>query len=366
MIPLVNLSSQYEKIKPEILKKMEEVLESTHFIQGKYVAEFEQKFNKILGAHYGSACANGTCAIELALRALNIGKGDEVIVPTHTFFATAESVVNAGAQPIFCDISENDYTIDINAIEKLITSKTKAIIPVHLYGIPAQMDQIMDLAKAHHLYVIEDAAQAHLAQFKGATVGTFGDAATFSFFPGKNLGAYGDAGYVVSHNKEVNDLVRKLLDHGRSDKYTHEYVGHNFRMDGLQAGILLVKLKYLKEWTEARRTRAKTYDSLLKKNGFKPMPSPENTKPSYHLYIVQVKNRNQALDFLKTNGIAASIHYPIPLHLQPAFKYLGYKRGDFPTSEHISGHILSLPICPEITDEKIEFIVNTFNQVAQN
>ncbi|OHD13755.1 MAG: hypothetical protein A2086_13490 [Spirochaetes bacterium GWD1_27_9] len=366
MIPLVDLGKQYQNIKKEILQKIEEVLESKAFILGEYVAEFENKFAKLHNVKYCSGCSNGTSALFLALSALGIKSGDEIITTTHTFIATAEAICHVGAKPVFVDIDPKTYNIDISQIEKAITEKTKAIIPVHIYGNPVDMIKINEIAKKYNLFVIEDAAQAHLAEFDGQKVGTFGNAATFSFFPGKNLGAYGDAGAVVSNSTDVIDVVRKLLDHGRSQKYLHELVGYNERMDGIQAGILLVKMKYIEEWTKKRIENAKIYNDLLKDNPAIIIPfSEDKARHVYHLYVIQVNNRQAVMDYLKNKGITTSIHYPVPLHLQQAFSKFGYKKGDFPVAEEVSQKILSLPMYPELNTEQIEFICDEITKVVR-
>ncbi|MDD3012591.1 MAG: DegT/DnrJ/EryC1/StrS family aminotransferase [Candidatus Gastranaerophilales bacterium] len=364
MIPLVDLKAQYKTIREEVLEKIEEVIESCAFIQGKYVQEFEDSFAKIQEAEYALGCSNGTSAISLVLESLGIKQGDEVITTTHTFIATAEAVCNVGAKPVFVDINPETYNIDISKIESTITDKTKAIIPVHIYGNPVNMEEIMKIAKKYNLIVIEDCAQAHLAKFNGKFVGTFGNAGTFSFFPGKNLGAYGDAGGIITDSLQLKEKAKKLLNHGRSKKYEHESIGYNQRMDGLQAAILNVKLKYIKQWTKQRQENARLYNTLLSDNTKIILPKTTlSAEHVYHLYVIQVNNRNQVMQQLNDKGIAASIHYPIPLHLQPAFKFLGYKKGDFPVSENITNRILSLPMFPELSKEQIEYISNAINSI---
>lgn len=366
MIQLTDLGKQYNTIKKEITEKIEEVLESHSFILGEYVAEFENKFSKLHNSKYCSGCSNGTSAIFLALKAMGIKEGDEVITTPLTFIATSEPICQLGAKPVFVDIDPDTYTIDTSKIEKAITERTKAIIPVHLYGNPANMEKIMQIATKYNLKVLEDCAQAHLAEFNSKKIGTFGDAATFSFFPGKNLGAYGDAGCVITNKTEIEEKVRKLLDHGRSSKYCHEFIGYNERMDGIQAAILLVKMKYIEEWTEKRIQNAKLYDKLLSFNKAIKIPTvQENAKHVYHLYVIQINNRQEVMEYLKHKGITASIHYPIPLHLQPALSYLGYKNGDFPFAEEACKRVLSLPMYPELTGEQIEFICDEVNKAAK-
>lgn len=366
MIPLVDLSAQYKSIKTDVLKKIEEVLDSCSFVQGEFVAEFENKFSNMHGSTFGSGCSNGTSAIHLALQALGVGQGDEVITVPNTFFATAEGILHAGAKPVFVDVDPHTYNIDVSKIEEAITERTRAILPVHLYGNPVDMDALMEIAKKHKLFVIEDCAQAHLATYRDQHVGTFGDAATFSFYPGKNLGAYGDAGFVFTKSREHEVLVRKLLDHGRMSKYEHDMIGYNYRMDGIQAAVLLVKLRYLAHWTEIRRRNAALYTSLLADSGISMMQPTEGSDPVYHLFVLEVSNRVEVMDYLKSKGITTSVHYPIPLHMQPALAYLGYGKGDFPVAEASAQRILSLPMCGELQNDHVQFISQEFLKVARS
>lgn len=357
MIPLVDLEAQYQQIKEEIDEIIRDVVNSRAFIQGRYVAAFETEFARLQQCGHVVGCSNGTSALFLALLAAGIKAGDEVITTPATFIATAEAICHVGAVPVFVDVDPATYTIDPSLIESKITSRTKAILPVHLYGNPADMDSIMALARAHDLRVIEDCAQAHLATFNSKSVGTFGDAGAFSFYPGKNLGAFGDAGAVITGDYERAKMMRLLADHGRESKHIHTIIGYNQRMDGLQGGILLAKLKHLQRWTEQRRSNAHHYSSLLHDVEELQLPfSHELSKHVYHLYVVQVPNRDTVLSYLQEHGVAASIHYPIPLHLQPALKYLGYREGDFPVAEHAARHIVSLPMYPELTTEQIGHI----------
>jgi dTDP-4-amino-4,6-dideoxygalactose transaminase len=366
MIELVDLGRQYESIKTEVLAKIGEVLESKAFIQGKYAAEFERAFASMHRVGFCSGCSNGTSALFLALSACGIKAGDEVITVPNSFIATAEAISHVGAKPVFVDIDPDVYTIDVSRIEAAITERTTAIIPVHLYGHPANMDEIIRLAGKHGLKIIEDCAQAHLAEYKGRTVGSFGHAGAFSFFPGKNLGAYGDAGAVVTGSVDIDKMVKKLLNHGRLDKYYHEMVGYNFRMDGMQAAILSVKLKYLREWTEQRIAHAAYYSELLKDNPLIKTPKVDKqAKHVYHLYVIEMPERQKVMEYMKEKGIAASIHYPVPLHLQPAYRHLGYAKGDFPVAESASERILSLPMYPELTKGEIELVSGTLRQAVQ-
>ena len=355
MIPLVDLDAQYQQIKDEVGAMINEVIASRAFIQGRYVTAFEQEFSNLCGADHAVGCSSGTSALFLALKALGVKEGDEVITTPNTFIATAEAICHAGAIPVFVDVDPDTHAMNPSLIETKVTAKTRAIIPVHVHGNACEMDRIAELSKAYGLGLIEDCAQAHLATFDSRPVGSFGDAGAFSFYPGKNLGAYGDAGAVTTGNPEVAEKIRLLADHGRDTKYTHKVIGYNHRMDGLQAGILLVKLRYLRQWTEQRQRNAKKYRSLLGNvEGVKLPQSHDLSSHVYHLYVVQVPNRNSVLQFLHENGVSAGIHYPVPLHLQPALQYLNYREGDFPAAEHAAGHMLSLPMYPELTPEQIE------------
>lgn len=366
MIQFIDIDRQYQIIKKEILQKIEEVLDSKEFISGKYVTQFETQFATLHQSKYAIGCSNGTSAIALALEANGIKAEDEVITTPHTFIATAEAICHVRAKPVFVDIDPNTYNIDINKIENAITKKTKAIIPVHLYGNPVDMPALMRIGNKYNLFVIEDCAQAHLATFNDQSIGTFGNAGAFSFYPGKNLGAYGDAGAVITNSAKITEKIRKLSDHGRSKKYLHEIIGYNYRMDGLQAAILLIKMKYLKEWTIKRQEIAKTYCELLKNNVIIKLPQKHlKANPVYHLFVIQVNERDKIIQDLKKKGINTSIHYPIPLHLQPAFQHLGYKKGDFPNCEYSADHVISLPMFPELKKEEIEFICKTINIIVK-
>lgn len=356
-IPLVDLHAQYHSIKHEIDVAMHRVLEQTDFIGGSAVAEFEQAFAEYCGARHAIGVANGTDALHLTLRACDIGKGDEVITAVNTFIATSEAITAAGAKPVFVDQDPKTYTIDVSKIEAAITERTRAIIPVHLYGQPAEMDAILDLAQKHRLVVIEDAAQAHGATYKGKIVGGFGTAACFSFYPGKNLGAYGDAGAVVTNDDALAARIRMLSNHGRKDKYEHELEGYNSRLDTLQAAILHVKLRHLTDWTLKRQEHAQRFTQILskKKDIIVPIVRKDSTHV-FHLYVVRIKNRTPVQQRLKSAGIATGIHYPIPLHQQPAYRHLELPPGSFPVAEQYAAEILSLPMFPELTGAQIDFI----------
>ncbi|MDX2221368.1 MAG: DegT/DnrJ/EryC1/StrS family aminotransferase [Rhodospirillaceae bacterium] len=362
-IPLVNLQRQYAALKAEIDAAVADVMARQAFIHGERVAAFTKAWLAALGATHGSACGNGTAAISVALRALGIGPGDEVITTAHTFFATAEAIFTVGATPAFTDIDPRSYTLDIATAT--VTPRTRAILPVHLYGGAADMDAILALAAQHNLKVIEDTAQAHLASHQGRALGTIGDAGTFSFYPGKNLGAYGDAGFTVARDAQVAALIAKLVDHGRESKYAHDVIGDNLRMDEIQAAVLSVKLPHLPTWTARRQAIAAFYDSRLKPRGFKVIEPLPGTICVYHLYVVEVGNRDEVLARLKAQGIAAGVHYPLPLHRQPALARLPCAQVRLPHTERTADRVLSLPICGDITDTEAERVINAFLSAAR-
>jgi dTDP-4-amino-4,6-dideoxygalactose transaminase len=323
---------------------------------GEELERFEEEFALFCNTKYAIGVANGSDALILALIACEIGEGDEVITVPNTFIATTEAITHVGGKIVFADIDPKTYTIDISKIEEKINERTKAIIPVHLYGQPANMDPIMRLAKKYDLKVIEDAAQAHGAEYKGEKVGSIGDVACFSFYPGKNLGAYGDAGMITTNSEEIAKKVKLLRNHGRiTKKYEHEIEGCSSRLDNLQAAILRVKLKYLNNWNDSRRDNAKKYNELLNDTAGIVTPyEADYAKHVYHLYVIRTeKGRDKLREELKLKGVATGIHYPIPLHLQPAYSYLGYKKGDFLVTEKASEEILSLPMFAELTGEQI-------------
>ncbi len=364
-IPFVDLDAQYKQIKTEVLTVIEEVLDSKKFVMGDYEREFSKQFSELQGSTYSVGCSNGTSAITVALRTLGISTEDEVITPANSFFATPEAIYEVGAKPVFTDCDPKTYSMKVEDIEGLITPKTKAVIPVHLYGNPAEMIKIKAICEKHNLFLIEDCAQAHLAELNGQGVGTFGDFGTFSFYPGKNLGAYGDAGAVTTQDSNLLKTATMHINHGRTEKYEHEFCAGNFRMDGIQAAILSVKAKYINTWTNQRIAAAKKYDEILKNKGFKVLETTPNSKCVYHLYPIEVSNRDEVLAHLKNKNIGCGVHYPIPLHMQPALSELGYKKGDFPNCEHAADNMLSLPIFPEITDEQINKVCAEFLSIAK-
>lgn len=356
-IPLVDLKAQYAAIRPAVDRAVQSVLDSTNFIMGPEVKAFEQAFAAYCGTVHCVGVASGTAALELVLRALHVGPGSEVVTVAHTFIATAEAISSVGARPVFVDIDPRSYTMDPAALAAAITPATRAILPVHIYGQPAAMDAIMALGRQHGIPVIEDAAQAHGATWHGVAAGGLGDAACFSFYPGKNLGAYGDAGAVTTDNTEIAAQVRLLRNHGRRSKYLHEVKGYGERLDTLQAAILGAKLPFLPEWTAARRRLAARYSALLGDSDLVlPYVAPE-ADPSWHLYVVRTPQRDALLEHLQKQGIGAGVHYPVPLHLQPAYADLGYMRGALPVSEEVADSCLSLPLYPEMSDGQQDRVV---------
>ena len=367
-VPFVDLKVQYEAIREELEREFRKVFEKTAFIMGPALAEFEEAFARYCGVKHAIGVANGTDALLLALKAFGIGPGDEVITAVNTFIATAEAIVHAGATPVFVDCDPQTYNINVKQLEAKITPRTKAIIPVHLYGQPADMDPILELAKNRGLYVIEDAAQAHGATYRGRKAGSMSQIACFSFYPAKNLGAYGDAGAVVTNDDAIALTVRKLRDHGGVEKYQHDLVGYNSRLDTLQAAVLLVKLKYLDAWNRRRQENAQLYDALLAEVPGIVTPNVlEGATHVYHLYVIRVErgSRDELQRFLRERGVHTGVHYPRPLHLTPAFGYLGYRMGDFPVAERYASQILSLPMYPELTREQIEYVVECIDEYAR-
>lgn len=362
-IKLVDLDPQYQAIGEEIWSAMKDVVENSAFVLGRHVKAFEDDFAGFCNARFAVGVASGTDALVLAMKALGIGPGDEVITVPNTAFPTAEAITLSGASMVFADINPETFNIDPAVAEKKITRKTRAIIPVHLYGQPAQMDELKELCRDRNLRLIEDAAQAHGAEYKGQRVGAIGDAACFSFYPSKNLGGYGDGGAVVTNDERITEKVRMLRNHGRHEKYLHEIEGYNSRLDALQAAILSVKLKYLDGWSEKRRQHARYYDKLL--SSVEKVTTPkvlDGVKSVYHVYAIRVKDRDLLRKKLKEENIDTGVHYPVPLHLQPALAYLGLGKGSFPMAEEAASTVLSLPLYPEMTNEQIETVVDAVKQ----
>ena len=363
-VPFVDLKTQYESIKPEIDAAISDVISQTAFVGGPFLASFEKAFANFCNVRNCIGVANGTDALYLAVRALGIGPGDEVITVANSFIATSEAITAAGAKVVFVDINPATYNIDVTKIEEKVTPKTKAIIPVHLYGQPADMDPILAIANKHNLKVIEDAAQAHGAEYKGRRIGSIGDAACFSFYPGKNLGAYGDGGAIVTNDDELDEKVRMIANHGRLDKYDHKLEGVNSRLDGLQAAILSVKLGHLPAWTEGRRRNAYMYNDYLKDVSVVAPEEIKDVKAVYHLYIVRVKNgmRQKLQDYLASKGIATGIHYPIALPNLQAYAYMNHTQNDFPEATRVSQEIVSLPMYAELSEQQIRFVAQSIRE----
>jgi len=373
-IPFVDLNAQHAEIKKELKQAIKRVIEKSDFILGEEVRSFEKEFADYIGAKFAVGVNSGTDALFLGLLSLGVEKGDEVIVPAFTFIATALAVSFTGARPVFVDIDEQTYNIDINKIEKAITKKTKAIIPVHLYGQPADMHPILQIAKRHNLRIIEDCAQAHGAEYRfqetsnqkpvTRKVGSIGDIGCFSFYPTKNLGACGDGGMVVTNNKKIYKRLFMLRNYGRRDRYNHLVLGYNSRLDTVQAAILRLKLQKLDKWNNMRRQNAKIYNKYLKDCPGLVIPKEEeHLRHVYHIYAIRTKNRNEICDRLKQEGISVLIHYPIPLHLQPVYKNLGYRRGDFPISEKVANEVISLPMFPHLKIKDIEYVSNVLKDI---
>ena len=358
-VPFVDLGTQYRAIASEIDHAISKVIQDADFILGREVRLFEEEFAEFCDASHAVGVDSGTSALELALRAFDIGPGDEVITAANSFIASALGISHAGAKPVLVDVDPYTYTLDVTALERAITRRTKAIIPVHLYGHPAHMGPIRQLADKHGLVVIEDACQAHGALYKGKRAGSLGHAAAFSFYPGKNLGAYGDGGMVVTKDRKIANRLEMLRNYGQKEKYKHLFRGYNRRLDTMQAAILRVKLKYLEKWNAARRWNAKLYQKHLEGSGVVVPGEAGGAESVWHLYVIRTERRDALKDHLVSMGINANIHYPIPIHLQSAYQDLGYKRGDFPVTEAYADRILSLPMYAELTDRQIEFISQT-------
>lgn len=365
-VPFVDLTAQYHALREQVGRAMESVLVASDFILGEEVARFEEAFAAYCQADHAVGVDSGTSALELILRGYGIGVGDEVITVANTFIASALAIVKTGARPVLVDVDPEHYTLDAAQAAQAITPRTRALMPVHLYGQPAEMEPILELARGHNLRVIEDACQAHGARYQGRRTGALGDAAAFSFYPAKNLGAYGDGGMVVTNDPALAEWVRMYRNYGQRVKYHHEVQGYNHRLDTLQAAVLRVKLGYLDGWNGARRQHAATYAAHLAATPMVSLPSePAWAEGVYHLYVVRIRPplQRQALqDYLRAAGIATGIHYPIPLHLQPAFAGLGYGRGDFPVAEQLAEEILSLPMYPELSPEMIAAVAQAIRQ----
>lgn len=358
MIPFLDLKAQYRQIKPDIDAAVIRTIESTQFVLGPDVAAFEEQFASYCDVQHCKAVNSGTSALHLALLAAGVNPGDEVITVSMTFVATTAAILYCGAKPVFVDVDPNTWTMDPAQIEAAITPRTKVILPVHLHGQMADMDAIMSVARRHKLVVIEDAAQAHGAEWRGRRAGSIGHLGCFSFYPGKNLGAYGEAGAVVCNDPELARRVALLRDWGQESKYNHVLPGYNYRMDGVQGAVLNVKMKHIEAWTEARRAIARQYDHLIDPDICKKPASPSHSRHVYHVYAVVLAERDRVQAALQAAGIGTAIHYPVPVHLQPAYANLGYDAGDLPVTEGLAKQFLSLPIYPELRAEQVATIVS--------
>ncbi|MFB3924912.1 MAG: DegT/DnrJ/EryC1/StrS family aminotransferase [Syntrophales bacterium] len=366
-IPFIDLKAQYESIRDEITSALQQVLDHAGFIGGTFVSTFEREFAAFCGRRYAAGVSSGTSALWAALHGLGVGPGDEVITVPNTFIATAEAISRCGAKPVFVDIREDTYTMNPSLLESAITKKTKAIIPVHLFGQTADMQPIMDIARRRGLYVIEDASQAHGSEYMGRPAGSIGDAGCFSFYPGKNLGSYGDAGAVLTDREDLDRNIRLLRDHGQPKKYRHEIIGWNDRMDGLQGAVLRVKLKHLQSWNEKRRRNAVIYHELL--SPMEEIILPEEAgygKHVYHIYAIRVRDRDGLIAALLKDNIHCGIHYPVPIHLQKAYRHLGLKRGSFPVAERCCRELLSLPMFPELKASQIEYVADAIREYLRS
>ena len=370
-VPFLDLKIQYKSIKQEVDPAIQKVIDNTAFILGESVSNFEKAFAEAHNVKYCLGTSSGTDANHLVLWSLGIKSGDEVIIPANTFIATAWGVTLCGAKPVFVDCHPESYNLDPAKVEAAITPKTKAIVAVHLYGQPADMNKLQEIADRHNLFLVEDAAQSHLAEYESKKIGTLSSASSFSFYPGKNLGAYGEAGAVVTNDDNLYNVLKMMREHGQSKKYYHDTFGHNYRMEGIQGAVLGVKLKHLDKWTDGRRNAAAKYRELLKDIEQIQLPKEmSNVKHVYHLFVIQVKgdeknreeDRNKLQQFLTENGVATGLHYAIPLHQQKCFQDLGYKKGDFPVTEQLAESGLSLPMFPELTDEQISYVTNKIKE----
>lgn len=364
-VPFLDLKGQYHSIKKQVDNKILRVLNSTNFILGRDVELFEKEFANYCGTEFAVGVDTGISALELSLRAYSVGQGDEVITAANTFIGSASAISFTGAKPVLVDVDPKTYNVDVSAIEDVITNRTKAIIPVHLYGQPADMEPIMEIAKKRRLIIIEDACQAHGALYKGRKVGSIGDVGCFSFYPAKNLGAYGDGGAVATNDTEIAEKVKMFRNYGQKEKYHHKFLAYNRRLDSLQAAILRVKLSKLDEWNEARHKNAQLYNKLLECSDVITPIEAGFAKHVYHLYVIRTQERDRLSAYLQSREIATGIHYPIPIHLQEAYQSLGYKRGDFPVTEKYVSEILSLPMFPELTFEQIKYVVQEIKDFIQ-
>jgi len=356
-VPFLDLKAQIPQIREDIEERFSRIIDNTAFVCGREVKEFEERFAGLHDVKYCVGSSSGTDGNHLALLCCGIGAGDEVIVPVYTFIATAEGISHSKAEPVFVEVDESTFNIDINKIEEKITSRTKAINPVHLFGQPSDMDRIREIAEKHDILVIEDSAQAHCADYRGKRVGGIGNVASWSFYPGKNLGAWGEAGALTTNDEEIYRKALKLRDHGSEKKYYHDLIGFNYRMSEFQAAVLNVKMGHIEEWTEKRRLNAYRYNQRLGEIDSVIIPAVlDGVRHVYHLYVIRAKERDKLQAYLKENGIGTGLHYPFPLHLTGAYSHLGYKKGDFPMAEKLADEILSLPMYAELTEEQIDYV----------
>ncbi|MBZ0264529.1 DegT/DnrJ/EryC1/StrS family aminotransferase [bacterium] len=358
-IPNLDLHAQHVNLKPELIAAFERVLQDSSFVLGKEVSAFETEFAQYLGVDNVIGVSSGTAALHIALQALGVGEGDEVIVPAMTFYATAEAVILAGGTPVFVDIDRSTWCIDPNQIEQAITSKTVGILPVHLLGLPADMEKIHGIAVNYNLWVLEDCAHSPGSTFHGKKTGALGNTAAFSLYPGKNLGALGEAGAIATNDNDVAERCRKYRDHGSTEKFVHDLIGQNARMDGLQAAFLRVKLPYLDNWNDARLKIAAIYREELSQFDLALQKIPDGYKSNYHVFAVTYEKRDELFASLKSNGVNANMHYPIPLHMHPGFEFLGYQSGNFPITESYASKTLSLPLFPEMNEEQVKYVVDS-------
>jgi len=362
-VPFLDLKVQYKQIEKEVLPMVTEAMQNGAFIGGPQVTNFEKEFAEYCDSNFCVGVGSGTDALRFALLAVGVGAGDEVVTVPNTFIATTEAISQVGATPVFVDVDPGTCNIDVSKIGDKVTEKTKALVPVHLYGQPADMDPIMELAKKHNLYVIEDACQAHGSLYKGRKAGSHGTAGCFSFYPGKNLGAYGEGGAVVTQDEETADKIRMIRDHGQNEKYFHNMEGYNGRLDAIQAGVLRIKLRNLHNWNQSRRENAAYYTELLSKINGVTVPTEAGFAQSvYHLYVILVDDRDGLQKFLGDKGISTGLHYPRPLHLQKAYSRLGNENGSFPVTENLAQKLLSLPMYPELERDQIEFVAQSIKE----
>lgn len=366
MIKRIDLSRDYQKHKEEYLAAIEAVCEETAYSGGKFADKFDEEFAEFVGVPYATGVNNGTTALHCALMAVGIGAGDEVIVPANTFIATAWAVTYTGATPVFVDCTSDTWEIDPEKIEEKITERTKAIMGVHLYGQPFEFDKVNEIAKKYNLYVIEDCAQAHEAYYKGKMVGGLGDFGCFSFYPGKNLYAFGEGGSVTCYKQEYVDLINVIKNQGSKVRYYHDVIGYNYRLEGIQGAVLSVSLKYLPEWTKGRIYVGERYLKEITNPLFTMQVHPEHTRPVYQLFVVTLEDPEHFLKYMAEQGIECNRHYPVPCHLQKAYADLGYKEGDCPNAEYLAKHCATLPLFPEMTDEEIDAVIKACNQYKGN